>query len=92
MKKSELSLTIRMTSEYLSTSYSIVSQRFRSLTNFNKALVDLYLNIPYVEVRSIHEIMIASTQSFILADSMRICMQRSVERFFFVVPADYMLN
>lgn len=93
MKKSELSLTIPMTSKlHQAFFFSRFTQRYLSLTNFNKALVDLYLDIPYVEVRFIHENIIVSTQSFILADPMRICMQRSVERLFFVVPADYMLN
>lgn len=53
-RKSELSLTSLMKGQ--SQLKWILIYRLKglfSLTNFNKALVDLYLDIPYVEVRTI---------------------------------------
>ena len=51
VKKSELSLTLPMKSKSQKISYlKFVFNACFSLTSFNKALVDKYLDIPYVEV------------------------------------------
>lgn len=51
MKKSELSLTSPMKSKSQKISLlQFVFNKCFSLTSFNKALVDKYLDIPYVEV------------------------------------------